>query len=231
MEPDDVPDITPDLSPEDDAAMRKLLGSLESGSPEMPAAVQARLDAVIAEQAAARSGTAPGRNVRRLAVAWLGAAAAVVVAVAGVGVVADQLGYGGDSMSTDSTSAQDSAGASSEPDAGPSDEPTSRSDSSTTQDKATVPAPEQGPAPVIRPGHVAEDAQALLVTELSAARVAPDAPVEGCIVTRPQRRGVQVFGISYRGEHAVLILEDGPPRTASVWSCDDELLESAELPD
>lgn len=240
MDPDRVPDITPDLSPEDEAAIRDLLGSLGSQGPagpsetEMPAAVRARLDDVIAEQAVARSGSAPGRNVRRLAVAWLGAAAAVAVALAGISVVSDRTGAGGDSMSSESTSATDSR----ESDSGGSAEP---EDLSATKDQAgsseldgqldgQLDGPTDG-VPVIRPGHVGEDAAALQRADPSASRVAPSAPMDGCVATRPQRIGVQVFSVRYRGKPAVLILKEGPPRTASVWSCADTLLESAELPD
>lgn len=223
MNADDVPDITPDLSPEDDAAVRALLAGLGSDAgdaPALPADVRARVEASIVEQAQARAAAAPARNVRRLALAWVGAAAAVVIGVVGVGAVAQQFAGRDDAATTSDTSALRETEAGDTDDV-PSPAPT-RDELGSTQDSQSA------GAPVVRPDHLAEDAEALL-RDRTAARVLPQAP-DGCVATRPNRPGSRVFSVIYRDEPAVLIVSDGPPRTAAVWSCEDELLQSVELP-
>lgn len=231
---DDIPDITPDLPPEEEAAVRDLLGSLgAAGSAsslgptvEMPADVRDRLDAVIREQAAARAGAGAGHHVRRLAVAWLGAAAAVVVVVAGVGVVADQV-RSGDDGAAETSMVQDSGGAGASAESAPSPsaaQPSELADSDATRDFLA-----EG-TPVIRPDHLAEDAAALL-GQGYAARVVPEPLGNSCVVPRTRVGDRQVFAVSYRGAPAVLLITDGRPRTASVWNCAGEELQSVELPE
>lgn len=230
MKPEDLPDITPDLSTEDDAAIRDLLATLGGADEQMPAAVSARLDAAIAEQARERGGSTPARNVRRLATAWVGAAAVVVLGVTGIGVALDRNSSGDDAKTTQ-FSVDDSAGVA---ESAPSPEPAPSDSSDTAAQKVAPDALSDTAIPVIRPGHVAEDAAALVSEEAPTrtnARVAPSAPADGCVATREPRPGVQVFAVTWQGEPAVLMVTDGPPREATVWSCDDEELASAELPD
>ncbi len=196
-----------------DSEIAALLASLDStvDSPAMPGEVAARLDEVIAVESRARR-TAPGRNVRRLVVAWGAAAAAVVAVVAGVSVVADNIGIG-PSSSSDSSVAADSKALGTTPE---------------SAGQARV-------APVVRADHLAQDSRRLLVSAPAAGRVrVPDtADGRSCPAAREPRPDRQVLAVTYAGpdgdSEAILILTTRPPRTATVFACDGTRLQQVPL--
>lgn len=193
--------------------MAALLASLDSGdrTPTMPAEVAARLDEVIAEESRARRAT-PGRHLRRLVVAWGTAAAAVVAVVAGVSVVADNIGIGAGSSSDSSVSTDSKALATSPESAG----------------RSAV-------GPVVHADQLARDARRLLVSAPASGRVrVPDA-ADGlnCPAAREPRPDRQVLAVTYAGPEgespAILILTTRPPRTATVFACDGTRLQQVSL--
>ena len=228
---------------EEHPEITELLASLDA--PPMPDDVAERLNRTITAEAAARR-TAPRTHVRKLALAWGGAAAAVLAVVVGGSVLLNQMNVG--MTSADSSAAGDAKTAMS---TSPSPQETSQSTESTESsesadaDKSAPPdspgatnAPDQ-PVPampstviVLRPDHLAEDVQRMLPDRESYAaargRVSAQDDV-GCAGKREPGGDRMVFDVTYEAEPAVLVVTNDSPQVATVYSCDGTELDRTSL--
>lgn len=208
--------------------IRDLLGSLDDdGVAPMPPEVRARLNAVIKHAAAQRQTSSPGRNLRRLGVAWIGGAAAVLALATGGGYAIQQLA--GDTASESTSGATSSTESATDPgsaDDGPADADQSAGPTQLQQLRSALPR--------VRAATFAEDALAAARTSetgMTADRVEPEAANRvGCAPLRAQRQGVTVVNVLYGSNPAVLMVDERPPPVATLYDCEGVELRSAELP-
>lgn len=235
-----------DFSGSADDEIAALLASLDA--PAMPEQVRARLDAVIAEEARERQQAASsGRGRRRFV--WAGAAAAAVIVVAGAGVLVSNLGQSGIGSSNSSVSA-DAKALSTAPEAAGGQGATPGPSGGTSLSSGPGPATQASALPVVRAGHLAQDARLLLAGPARASgRVqaqdstgAPLGPTsgpsgsaqsgpdtQGCLARREPQPSRQVIEVSYQGSAAILVITTKPPRTATVFSCEGAQLQQVPL--
>lgn len=219
--------------------VRELLGSLDT--PRMPPEVRARLNAVIIHESAQRQASSPGRNLRRLAVAWIGGAAAVLVLATGGGYAITQLSGSASSSDSSETSSGTSSGTtSSRAESSDESQEPFGTDEPTDADGLDRRAQSKGPnelvagLPAIRANTFAEDALAAArsTSPTAESRVDPSqASRAGCAPLRGQRQGVRVVNVRYGSSPAVLVVDEGPPPVATLYDCTGEELRSATLPE
>lgn len=237
----------PELTPEQDAQVRRLLAEARHDEP-VPAHVGERLDRVLADLSRDEpggAGEAPvydlaARRRRRNAAALLAGAAAVIVAGFGIGQVIDVGGSSDDAAdsaasrpadrdqaTTGSQQQEGGAGIGSGDDAAGSDQ------AQEAPSPATLPAPLQ-----LSSSHLEQDLTQQLERSPSgvvAEDAAPDAlSAYGCAPGSAGKYGLgELFPALYDGEPAVLALRPatGPTQQADVLACGSaDQLASATIP-
>jgi hypothetical protein len=219
----------PDLTPEEEESVRRLLAAEGATREVVPAHVVGRLERSLAELAGERSGpaasatsadaTARGARRRRTRLAGLLAAAAAV-SVVGLGLgnlLGDQGGSGG-AMSTAGVQ-EDSGGRA----------------ATNSQALPGGGAPLEARLPVVHRATFARDARRLVARQPATGRRAEKSVAADRDCPLPDRgRGDRVFAVLLDGRPATLVVRAGPgtTRLAQVYSCDHpaEPLASARLP-